>query len=268
MTTQFLDRPEGRIAYELTGKGPLVLLVPGMGDLRSTYRFLVPELVAAGFTAVTTDLRGHGDSDTTFSSFGDIETAGDLEALLTHLGRPAVVIGNSMGAGAAAYLAASRADLVRGLVLLGPFVRDAEMSNVQRVMLRIAMAPMWAATSWKSYAPRLYAGTKPADFDSHVKAVITSLRRPGYAHAFSATTRTSHAAVEARLDEVTSPTLVVMGELDPDFRDPAAEAHWIAERLCAETLMVPQAGHYPHSQRPDLVGPAIAAFVSRVSTDA
>lgn len=268
MTTEMLDRPEGRIAYDVTGEGPLVLLVPGMGDLRSTYRFLVPELVAAGLTAVTTDLCGHGDSDATFTSYGDVDTADDLAALLEHLGRPAVVIGNSMAAGSAAYLAATRPELVRGLVLLGPFVRDGDISGFQRLLLRVAMVPLWAAASWKAYAPRLYAGTKPADFEAYLPTVIASLKRPGYAASFSATTRTTHAPVEARLGDVSAPTLVVMGELDPDFPAPADEARWVADRLHAEVLMIPDAGHYPQSQRPEVVGPAVVSFVSRVATDA
>jgi pimeloyl-ACP methyl ester carboxylesterase len=32
-----------------------------------------------------TDLRGHGDSDTTFTSYGDQETAGDVIALTAGL---------------------------------------------------------------------------------------------------------------------------------------------------------------------------------------
>jgi hypothetical protein len=35
-----LDRPEGRIAYEIAGDGPLVVLVPGVADRRGGYRFL------------------------------------------------------------------------------------------------------------------------------------------------------------------------------------------------------------------------------------
>ena len=122
--TTYLTRPEGRIAYDRTGEGPLVVLVPGMGDLRSTYRFLVPVLVVAGFSVVSVDLRGHGDSDVGFGSYGDAETAEDLAALLDELGAPAVVVGNSMGAAAGAFLASVRPDLVRGLVLVGPFVRN------------------------------------------------------------------------------------------------------------------------------------------------
>ena len=64
--------------------------------------------------------------------------------------------------------------------------------RVQRLLLRVAMAPPWAAISWKSYLPKLYAGRRPADFDEYRDRVVASLRRPGHAKAFSRTTRTSH----------------------------------------------------------------------------
>src|ERR1700690_2806475 len=109
-TTSYLSRPEGRIAYDVTGEGSLVVLVPGMGDLRATYRFLAPVLRAAGYRVACTDLRGHGDSDPTFSSYGDAETAADVLALIDELGGTAVVVGNSMAAGAAVLAAAERPD--------------------------------------------------------------------------------------------------------------------------------------------------------------
>jgi pimeloyl-ACP methyl ester carboxylesterase len=239
-----------------------------MGDLRSTYRFVAPDLVSSGFTVVSMDLRGHGDSDASFTSYGDVATAGDLEALLDELGRSAVLVGNSMAAGSAVYLAATRPDLVSGLALLGPFVRDGQMSLLQKVMLRVAMASPWAAMSWKSYVPRLYAGRRPADYDAHLREVNESLRRPGYTKAFSLTTRTTHAPAEARLSQVGAATLVVMGELDPDFADPADEAAWIARQVGGQVLMVPEAGHYPQAQRPDVVVPALVAWCQEVTKDA
>lgn len=263
--TLTLDRPGGRIGYDVSGEGPLVVLVPGMGDLRSTYRLLAPALRAAGFRVAATDLRGHGASDATFGGYGDLETASDVVALVEALGGPAVVVGSSMGAGAAVVAAADRPDLVTGLVLLGPFVRDGDVSRTKRLLFRVAMARPWAATVWRAYLPKLYAGRRPADLGDHLAAVDAAIRRPGHTTAFARTTRVTHDPAEARLGAVTAPTLVVMGELDPDFADPRAEADWIAGRLDARVLLVPEAGHYPHAQQPELVTTAITEFLVEVT---
>jgi pimeloyl-ACP methyl ester carboxylesterase len=259
--TAYLARPEGRIAYDLAGTGPLVVLLPGMGDLRAGYRFLAPALEEAGYRVATTDLRGHGDSDASFTSYGDVESAGDVTALIEELGGPAVVVGNSMGAGSAVLVAAKHPELVRGLVLIGPFVRNGKTSRIQLLLLRIAMAPLWAAAAWRSYMPRLYAGERPADFDAYRAEVVASIRRPGYARAFSLTTHTNHEAAEAHLAQISTPALVVMGEKDPDFPDPKKEADWIAGALHGEAVMVPEAGHYPQSQRPDISTDAVLHFL-------
>ncbi len=206
--TSYLGRPGGRIGYDVAGADPLVVLVPGMGDLRAGYRFLAPALQAAGYRVACTDLRGHGDSDTTFTSYGGEQTAGDVAALIEELGGPAAVVGNSMSAGSAVLAAAQRPGLVFGLVLVGPFVRDAAVSTARRLLLRAAMAPVWAAACWKSYLPKLYAGRRPADFGEYRDQVVASLRRPGYATAFSRTTRTSHVPAQARLADVTAAAVV------------------------------------------------------------
>ena len=258
--TESLAVDGGTIAYDVFGNGPLVVCLPGMGDLRSTYRFLAPALVAAGYRVALADLRGHGDSSTTFTEYSDEATARDTIALLERFGR-AVIVGSSMGAGAAAIVAAERPEFVDGLVLTGPFLRNPKVNPVLGAVMRIATATPFVAATWKTYLPTLFAGRKPADFADESARVIDAIRRPGYTRAFSLTTRTSHAPAEARLDDVNTPTLVVMGELDPDFTTPADEAAWIAGRLDATVLMVPDAGHYPHTQQPELVNPAVVAFL-------
>jgi pimeloyl-ACP methyl ester carboxylesterase len=110
----------------------------------------------------------------------------------------------------------------------------------------------------------LTPGRRPADFGEYRDQVVAILRRPGYAKAFSATTRTSHDPAEARLADVTAPVLVVMGEQDPDFPDPRAEADWIARALRGHVVMVSEAGHYPQSQRPGITTGAVLRFLESV----
>ena len=265
---RFLVRPQGRIAYELRGDGPLVLCVAGMSDLRSTYRHLVGPLVDAGFRVATMELRGHGDSDTTFEEYDDRAAASDIAALAEELGEPAVVVGHSMAAGAAVIAAAERRELVRGLVLVGPFVRDPRLNVVVRVLFRLLMQPVWIRPVWRAWLPSLHAGRRPDDFGAHQSAVLESLRRPGHRRALARTSRTTHQPAAEVIDRVSVPAMVVMGVLDKDFADPAGEAQWVAQQLGAEVLMVPEAGHYPHSQRADLVAPAVTAFARRVTAHA
>jgi pimeloyl-ACP methyl ester carboxylesterase len=63
---------------------------------------------------------------------------------------------------------------------------------------------------------------------------------------------------------VASPTLVVMGEKDPDFKDPLAEAAWIARTLRGSVAMIPDAGHYPQSQQPGHTSAAIIGFLNEL----
>jgi pimeloyl-ACP methyl ester carboxylesterase len=264
--TRYLETADGRIAYDVQGSGPLVVMVPGMGELRSSYRFLAPAIAAAGYRVVTTDLRGHGESDAGFPSYGDEATASDISALIDEVGQrraPAVIVGNSLAAGAAVIVAARHPERVSGLVLVGPFVRNPPGNAVMTAIFRAMTMPLWAAAAWRAYMPMLYAGRKPDDFDAYRAAVHASMRRPAYRKAFSLTTRqTDHAPAAARLAEVQAPVLLVMGERDPDFPEPAVEAHWVADALGGRVVIVPDAGHYPQAQQPESTSRAVLAFLA------
>lgn len=255
-----LRREEGRIAYDVTGAGPLVVCIPGMGELRTSYRFTVPALVDAGFRVATMDLRGHGDSDATFTRYDDVAAGLDALALTDHLGGPAVLVGNSMGAGAAVWAAAEHPGTVAGIVLIGPFVRNAPMNPLLVATFKAMMSGPWAPAMWTSYLPRLYPGRQPDDFEEHRRQIKASMAVAGHRKAFTATTRTSHEPAEKRIGDVKSPAFVIMGSADPDFRDPDAEARWIGERLSARVLVVPGAGHYPQAEFPDSVNGPLVQF--------
>jgi pimeloyl-ACP methyl ester carboxylesterase len=266
----YLSRPEGRLGYDVVGPvdAPLVVCAPGMGDLRSSYRHLVPLLVERGFRVATLDLRGHGDSDATFSAYDDRALASDLLALVDELGGPALLVGNSMAAGAAVIAAAERPEAVTGLALLGPFVRDPDASAFTKLMFRIAMMRPWGRAAFLSYYPKWVPGDRPEGYDDHVAALRENLRRPGHAKAFERTTRTSHRPAEERLGAVRAPAVVVMGDADVDWPDPAVEARWIGERLDAPVVMAPGVGHYPQWQAPELVAEAVQRLAVRAGLGA
>src|SRR5215831_11025532 len=123
MPTRFLALPDGRIAFDDQGQGPLILCVPAGGDLRSQYRFLTPQLVAAGYRVVTMDLRGQGESSATWPEYTDAALASDMLSLIRHLGGgPACIIGTSKATGGALRAAVDSPSLVSGLILIGVMV--------------------------------------------------------------------------------------------------------------------------------------------------
>lgn len=267
---QYLLRPGGRLAYTSQGTGPLVVLSPGMGDLRGVFRDVVGPLMAAGLRVVSVDLRGHGDSDTTFATHGIRETADDLAALVEHLGGPAVLVGHSVSAGAAAVVAAERPDLVAGLAMLDPHVRQERAGLVARLTTQALRRPL-GATLWASYYASLNAGRRAAWFDEHLAAVRIALRDGGRMRSFGRLARTLvGAATPLPLSRVTAPTLVLHGALDPEFPDPAADLALAVGQLTATApagVLVPDAGHYPHAQQPAAVVAALLELLARVPGD-
>ncbi|MFD0684676.1 alpha/beta fold hydrolase [Actinomadura fibrosa] len=258
--TRYLDLPDGRLAYDDEGAGPLVVCLPSMLDLRSQFRFLRPLLLKAGYRVVTVDQRGMGDSDAAWPEYGSTPLGRDLVALLRHLDAgPALVYGCSNGAAAGVWAAAEAPELIGGLVLSAPFVRDGEAGFAQRLTMALFRVPGLARPLYLGYYPK-WEPKPPADFAEHKALLAASLKRPGRSKVIAEYMSMSHAEAEARLDRVTAPALVIMGTADVDWPDPAAEAAWVAGRLDAEVVLLEGAGHHPHVEFPERIAEAVERF--------
>jgi len=253
---------DGKIAYDDQGAGPLVVCVPGMGDLRDQYRFLAQDLVAAGYRVIKMDPRGVGESSAVWDDYSVGAIGQDIIALIKDLNAGAALICvHTIVAGAAVCGAAAAPDLVAGLVLLGGFVRDTGPLWLTRLMYGVLLARPWGQALWKMYFKRLYPTRKPADFATYVARQNAMLSEPGRLRALQQMMRASKIAAEQRLDQVKAPVLVVMGSKDIDFPKPEAEAQLVADRLRGQVFMVDGAGHYPHTEFPEVAGPKIVAFL-------
>jgi pimeloyl-ACP methyl ester carboxylesterase len=276
--TEYVDLDGGRIAYDVTGSGPLVVLSHGMGDRRQAYRFLAPKLAQAGYRVVSADLRGHGESSMDWKSvtgkeaISRTDVAGDLLGLIRHLGGPAIIVGHSISGGAATIAAAEQPDLVSGIVELNPFtktqkVKVGDLVRIRRYrqgLSRLAGLQLFHSLRfWMRYLDVAYP-TKPADYAEYMAALAAKLREPGRMAEFMKTGKSTPADAGAQLPNITVPALVIMGTLDPDFADPRAEGDAIVAAMpsgLGTVAMVEGAGHYPHAQSPDQVAALIVPFL-------
>ena len=270
---EFLDIKGGRIAYDVTGEGPLIVLSHGIGDRRQVFRFLAPELVRAGFRVAAADMRGHGESSMgDWKSISRTDVAGDLVALIRHLGGPAVIVGQSLSGGAATIAAATAPDLVSGVVEIGPFTRKVQYSLGGLVRIRryrrgtmgmMGVILLHSMSSWFRYLDVAYP-EKPADYAAYMAALRAKLSEPGRMAEFLKTMKSSPADAGDALPRISCPALVIMGEEDPDWADPRAEAEGIVAEMPAglgTVAMIKGAGHYPHAQCPDDVAALTTSFL-------
>lgn len=147
-----------------------------------------------------------------------------------------------MAAGAAVWAAAEAPEWISGLVLIGPFVRGST-SRRSRLLYASLFARPWGPSVWLRYYTTLYPARKPADFAAYTAALRANLTEAGRLEALRRLLYASKAASEERLPRVQAPVFVMMGRQDPDFKDPAAEAHWVANSLKARCELVADAGH-------------------------
>ena len=255
----------GSIGFDDSGgSGPLVIAVPGMGDLRSEYRYLTPYLTAAGYRVVTIDVRGHGMSSPQWDDYSAHAVGQDLLALMSHLGQnKAIIIGNSFSAGAALWAAHDAPERVSGTVLIGPVLRDPPKGIpwYLRAVLAIGLGGPWRVGFWLMYWTSLFPTRKPGDFAAYRKTLGDNLRESGRMKALKSMISLPKSDTEAMLRKTGLPVLVIMGTKDADFPDPPAEAQWAMDLLGGKLLLVQGAGHYPQTEMPEQVGPAVVSFL-------
>jgi pimeloyl-ACP methyl ester carboxylesterase len=277
--TEHLSIGEGNIAYDLTGEGPLVVLAHGIGDSRHSYRFVAPALAAAGYRVANVDIRGCGDSSLGWDGYSRTDIAGDLLALVRHLGGPAVIIGQSISGGAATIAAATAPDLITGVIELAPFTRTqpidlggllrvkrfrAGYTQMAQVMIRGSL------TSWKKYLD-VAMPVKPADWDGELARIGAKMSEPGRMKALQAMCKSNPGDAGAQLPNVACPVLVIEGSLDPDWADPRAEGERIIADLptgLGELAVIEGAGHYLQAQTPEKVLALALPFLARTLTNA
>lgn len=256
--------PGVRIAVEIAGDGPPLILIPGAGGDRATWDALWSRL-ATGRRCVRYDLRGCGESeDSTATGFRHVD---DLVAVLDELGIDrADIVGVSMGGRIAIDFALEHPDRVGRVVLLSPGLADWDWSpEWQRRWAEIARA---ARSGQLDRARRLW----------YLHPLFATARRdPELAQTLRNSIATDNCGswLDAdrergprrspmeRLAELGAATLLITGADDlEDFRVIAAILEAAVPEMVRRDL--PHTGHLVHLERPRETGDAVAAFLGTV----
>ena len=113
----YLERPECRLYYEVTGAGPAVVFAHGLGGNHLSWWQQVPHF-AGRCTCVTFAHRGFAPSSEIPGGPDPADYAGDLAALVDHLALDRVfLVAQSMGGWACLEYALGKPERVRALVL-------------------------------------------------------------------------------------------------------------------------------------------------------
>lgn len=276
---RFVEVGGARVRYWLDGRGPVVLLVHGLGASVESWAWTIPALREA-FTAVALDLPGFGRSDPLPGLEGPESAARFVLAFMDTLGlREAALVGSSLGA-AVATLAAGRApDRCTALVLASPPAFTRDLSILMRAATLPALGELFAGVvaRW----PRVGARSAFADRRSLPPALVETTRANFREGAAGATAlRVLRRAVGlggVRPDvvaelhraarRITAPVLVVWGDRDRVVRRRQVEAAVRAlpgARLC----VLEGVGHAPFIEAPEAFNAVVLDFLAPLTRGA
>jgi pimeloyl-ACP methyl ester carboxylesterase len=275
--SRFMDLPDGlHVHYRDQGnpQGPPIVMVHGFSASLHAWEPWVSRL-GGDYRIVTLDLPGHGLTrapSTYVTSLGRYADVVDTLADRLHLG-PYVVVGNSMGGGAAWTLALRHPDHVRGLVLVdavgwptpkenerSPLIFKLMSTPAGRLVLRNMDTRRWAKRGLRSaYVDQ--ALVTPALIDRYVDLS----RGPGH----RAILLNGEADPGPRVNPDTfkaihAPTLVLHGEADTVI--PLTVGKGLAGAIPgAQLITYPGVGHVPMEQIPDRSAADLRGFMNRLA---
>jgi aminoacrylate hydrolase len=253
---------EADIYYEEAGRGPALLLVPGLSGLGAFWARQVTEF-AREFRVIVHDHRGTGQSTHSRIRYSVEQMADDVIRLMDRLGiASAHLVGHSTGGAIGQVIAEDHADRLQSLVLSAtwagrdPFFRRVFESR-KEVLLKLGveaylrssvlfLAPPWWVSANDAAIAEMHRGSLAAAapvevMASRIDAIMAFDRR-------------------ARLGDIRTPTLVIVAQ--DDMVTPRFYSEELAEKIPGAKLVVLDGGgHFAPQITPGPYNVAVGAFL-------
>lgn len=251
-------------AHTIEGNGPPLFLIHGIGAARDTWRFALPRL-AARFTVISYDLRGHGASPKPGGPFGLDDLVADLERLRHQTGiEKAHFAGHSLGGmiGPAYARAYPERVLSLGLLSTAAFRTEEDSAKVWAVVKAMedrgipqvleTLVDRWYTDAFISEKPEIVARRLKQVVDTDAEIFLNVFR------IYAGTEMGSW------LHEVAAPSLVLTGELDGGC-NPRLNRRIDAALPNSELVVLPGLKHSILLEAGERVADQIVRFIEAVS---
>ncbi len=274
-----------QIRYTVQGTGRPLVLVHGFGASIGHWRNNIPVLAEGGYQVFALDLLGFGASAKPALNY-TLELWEELlkDFWAEKIQHPAVFIGNSIGALLSLMIVARSPEIASGGILLncaGGLNHRPEELNLP---LRVIMGTFTKLVSSPAIGPfvfnqvrqkhrikntlRQVYGNKDAITEELVELLYQPSNDVGAQQVFaSILTAPPGPHPSELLPHIQQPLLVIWGESDPWTPIKGAKIYQDLADLgeSVEFISVPNTGHCPHDERPDIVNPIILDWLNKHS---
>jgi pimeloyl-ACP methyl ester carboxylesterase len=236
---------------------PTVVFLHGVGLDHSVWE-PVTELLAGSVRVVAPDLPGHGSREPVGA---DVTLASLADGVADDIGEGSHLVGFSLGALVAQYLAIHRPGLVASLTSVSSVCRRTAEER-SAVLDRLQAAESDFDASISASLRRWYEGT---DVDAarvqQTRATLTANDPRSFVNCYRVFA-TADAEIADQLGNISAPALAITGECDPGST-PEMTRRLAASIPNCETVVIPGARHMLPVERPHEVVHALSTFVGR-----
>lgn len=259
-TAEWLDAGGVMVRAVRAGTGDTtLLLLHGYGESLITWRAVFDRL-ASRTRVIAIDLPGFGVSGKPDLPYS---LAAMTERLSSFLDRnvtgPVVLVGHSMGGELAASLALARPDRVHALILIAPAGYRIGLGGIADTMYPSKARTLGRYLAFRSFITPIHDPTWLAEPDS--TADYDLMGDSAYSRSAARVLEDfDFRGLHNRFGEITQPTLLVWGGLDPVV--PFSVGDTLSRLIpCVRFVRLPKAFHRPQAEVPDTTLAIIGAFL-------
>jgi pimeloyl-ACP methyl ester carboxylesterase len=244
-------------------KTNVILMVHGAGADKESWLRLAQK-ISHHYQLIIPDLPGHGESCyDSAHQYGIEQQTKNLIALLQHLGIEKLhVVGSSMGGAIAMRMAYQCPEMVKSLCLIDSAGAESEKAWLQLETLRTGRNPMMEIASVEDYKNMLKIGMSKPPYIPSVFLTLLAQKKIARKIQDAHVMRDILRDLDQRsiLASLRLPCLIVWGGLDKIMH--VADAALLAEKIQdSQVLIIPDVGHVPMVEAPNLVAARYIHFV-------